>query len=140
MLADSNTWMIYGANGYTGRLIAGRAVAAGQKPILAGRDAPKIEAIAKDLDCSFRVFSLSSAEVTSKHLDGVSAVLHCAGPFSRTAEPMIGACLLAGVDYPPRDCVGPTTFARRFWTIECSTRAHGRGWVWFENTRQSFSA
>lgn len=91
--------MIYGANGYTGRLIAGRAVADGQRPILAGRDAPKIEAVAKELDCSFHVFSLTSAEVTSKHLDGLSAVLHCAGPFSRTAETMIGACLLAGVDY-----------------------------------------
>ncbi len=99
MLADSNTWMIYGANGYTGRLIAGKAVADGQTPILAGRHASKIEAVAKELDSSYRVFSLSSAEATSKHLDGLSAVLHCAGPFSRTAEPMIEACLLAGVDY-----------------------------------------
>ena len=99
MPADSNTWMIYGANGYTGRLIATRAVADGRKPILAGRDASKIEAVAKELGCSFRVFSLSTAEVTSRHLDGLSAVLHCAGPFSRTAESMIGACLLAGVDY-----------------------------------------
>jgi len=99
MQADSNTWMIYGANGYTGRLIAGRAVAQGRKPILAGRDASKVEAVAKELDCSFRVFPLASAGVTAKHLDGLSAVLHCAGPFSRTAEPMMGACLLAGVDY-----------------------------------------
>ncbi len=99
MPADSNTWMIYGANGYTGRLIAATAVADGQKPILAGRDASEIEAVATELGCSFRVFSLSSADKISKHLDGLSAVLHCAGPFSRTAEPMIEACLLAGVDY-----------------------------------------
>ncbi len=30
-------WMIYGANGYTGRLIAVEAVHRGMKPVLAGR-------------------------------------------------------------------------------------------------------
>jgi short subunit dehydrogenase-like uncharacterized protein len=99
MLNDSKTWMIYGANGYTGRLIADRAVANGHKPVLAGRDASKVEAVAKELDCPCRVFSLSSAAAIAAHLDGLSAVLHCAGPFSRTAQPMIEACLLAGVNY-----------------------------------------
>ncbi|MDA1051959.1 MAG: saccharopine dehydrogenase NADP-binding domain-containing protein [Planctomycetota bacterium] len=115
---DSNTWMIYGANGYTGRLIAGRAVADGRKPILAGRDASKIEAVAKELDCPCRVFSLSSAEAIAKHLDGLSAVLHCAGPFSQTAEPMIAACLLAGVDY--LDITGELD------VIEFAARQHDR--------------
>lgn len=118
MPTDANSWMIYGANGYTGRLIAARAVADGWKPILAGRDAVKIEAIAKELDCSCRVFSLTSAEVAAKHLDGVSAVLHCAGPFARTAEPMIGACLLAGVDY--LDITGELD------VIEYAARQHDR--------------
>ncbi|MEO8495663.1 MAG: saccharopine dehydrogenase NADP-binding domain-containing protein [Planctomycetota bacterium] len=99
MLDKSKTWMIYGANGYTGRLIAGRAAAEGWKPVLAGRDAAKIAAIAKELDCPFRVFSLSSVQAAAKHLDGLSVVLHCAGPFSRTAEPMMRACLAAGVNY-----------------------------------------
>ncbi|MDT7790418.1 MAG: hypothetical protein QOF58_8837, partial [Pseudonocardiales bacterium] len=31
------TWMVYGANGYTGRLIAELAVKRGERPILAGR-------------------------------------------------------------------------------------------------------
>jgi saccharopine dehydrogenase (NAD+, L-lysine-forming) len=99
MLANSKPWMIYGANGYTGRLIADRARAEGRSPILAGRDASKIEALSKELACPFRVFSLSSAEAIAKHLVGLSAVLHCAGPFSRTAQQMIEACLIAGVDY-----------------------------------------
>lgn len=96
---NSKTWMIYGANGYTGRLIAGLAVAEGQRPILAGRDAGAVQAIAKELDCPWRVFSLDAADATAKQLEGVAAVLHCAGPFSRTAEPMMRACLLAGVNY-----------------------------------------
>ena len=99
MLNHSKPWMIYGPNGYTGRLIAGRATMEGHKPILAGRDACKIEAISKELDCPLRIFSLSSAEAVAKQLAGLSAVLHCAGPFSRTAPPMIEACLLAGVNY-----------------------------------------
>ena len=32
-------WMIYGANGYTGELIAREAVSRGLKPVLAGRTA-----------------------------------------------------------------------------------------------------
>ena len=99
MTIDSKPWMIYGANGYTGRLIAGRATALGLRPILAGRAASKVEAISKELDCPFRVFSLASAAAIARQLEGVSAVLHCAGPFAQTAQPMIKACLKAGVNY-----------------------------------------
>ena len=99
MQSESKNWMIYGANGYTGRLIAERAVADGRQPILAGRDASQIEALAKELNCPCRVFPLASAAVIAKHLEGLSAVLHCAGPFSQTAQPMIEACLVAGVNY-----------------------------------------
>lgn len=64
MSADSNTWMIYGANGYTGHLIARQAAAEGRNSMLAGRDKSKIETIAKELGCSFRAFSLFSPELT----------------------------------------------------------------------------
>jgi short subunit dehydrogenase-like uncharacterized protein len=43
------TWMIYGANGYTGELVAREAVHRGLKPVLAGRSAAKIEALAAEL-------------------------------------------------------------------------------------------
>ena len=85
-------WMIYGANGYTGELIA--RAAAGEKPLLAGRNAPRIEALARDLGCESRVFG-----VDRPRLDGVSLVLHCAGPFVHTSAPMVRACLEAGVHY-----------------------------------------
>ncbi len=85
-------WMIYGANGYTGELIA-RAAAA-DKPILAGRNAEKIDALAGQLGCEARVFDLDSPR-----LDGVSLVLHCAGPFVHTSAPMVRACLDAGAHY-----------------------------------------
>lgn len=85
-------WMIYGANGYTGQLIA-RAAAA-DRPVLAGRNAERIEGLARELGCQARVFDLDRPR-----LDGVSLVLHCAGPFVHTSAPMVRACLDAGVHY-----------------------------------------
>lgn len=95
----SKTWMLYGANGYTGELIAERAVAAGTKPILAGRRADAIVPIAERLGTEHRVFSLDSPAVVAEHLDGVAAVLLCAGPFSKTSAPVVQACLDTGTHY-----------------------------------------
>ena len=91
--------MVYGANGYTGRRIAGEAASRGLQPVLAGRDASKIEPLAAELNCASRVFSLTTPAEIAGHLEGVAAVLHCAGPFSATAQPMMEACLAAGVHY-----------------------------------------
>ena len=88
------SWMIYGANGYTGELIAREAVRRGERPILAGRTAEKVEPLARELNCEARVFDLDAID-----LSGISLVLHCAGPFSRTSAPMVRACLEAGVHY-----------------------------------------
>lgn len=89
-------WLLYGANGYTGELIAREAVLRGHRPILAGRNADAIEPLARELACESRVFDLADA---AKHLDGVSIVLHCAGPFVHTSKPMVDACLAAGAHY-----------------------------------------
>lgn len=92
-------WMIYGANGYTGRLIAAEAVRRGMRPVLAGRNAEQIAALAAKLACPSRVFGLTTVDGIVRNLHGMQAVLHCAGPFSATAVPMIEACLLAGMHY-----------------------------------------
>ena len=92
-------WMIYGANGYTGRLIAREAVAGGMRPVLAGRNAAEIEKLAAELACPCRVFRLRKVEHIAEQLMGLSAVLNCAGPFSATARPMMEACLQAGTHY-----------------------------------------
>ena len=87
-------FLIYGANGYTGELIAREAVRRGLKPILAGRNAEKLEILAKELGLESRAFPLDRPR-----LDGVDAVLHCAGPFVHTSRPMVRACIDAGVHY-----------------------------------------
>lgn len=93
------TWMIYGANGYTGELIAREAARRGLQPILAGRRPERIEALARELGLQARVFGLDDAHQVATQLQGCGGVLHCAGPFSATAAPMMAACLAAGVHY-----------------------------------------
>ncbi|AXQ30968.1 hypothetical protein D0B54_20800 [Solimonas sp. K1W22B-7] len=93
------SWMIYGANGYTGELIAREAAGRGQKPVLAGRSRERIEALGKELGLETRVFGLDDSGAVAKQLAGMSLVLHCAGPFSATAAPMMEACLLARAHY-----------------------------------------
>ncbi len=88
-------WMLYGANGYTGRLIAAEAVRQGLEPVLAGRS-PNVVALAQDLGLESAVFDLGNA---AAHLAGIESVVHCAGPFSATSRPMVDACLAAGANY-----------------------------------------
>jgi short subunit dehydrogenase-like uncharacterized protein len=92
-------WMIYGANGYTGRLIAEEACRRGMAPFLAGRSAQRVGPLAERLHCLSRVFDLRERAAIAEHLAGLELVLNCAGPFSATAEPMIEACLAARVHY-----------------------------------------
>lgn len=92
-------WMLYGANGYTGRLIAEEALARGMKPTLAGRGQQTIHALAEELGCPAAAFALDDVDQIARRLAGLRAVLNCAGPFSATAAPMMAACLAAGVHY-----------------------------------------
>jgi len=91
--------MIYGANGYTGELAARRAVAAGERPFLAGRSAEAVARLAGALGLEHRVFGLDEGGAVDQGLSGMAAVLHCAGPFSRTAAPMAEACLRGRAHY-----------------------------------------
>lgn len=94
-----DNWLLYGAYGYTGELIAREAVRQGHRPILAGRRSAPLEALAQELALPHRSFHLDNPETLDASLSGVSAVLHCAGPFAHTARPMIEACLHAGCHY-----------------------------------------
>lgn len=91
-------WMIYGANGYTGRLIAREALQRGLSPVLAGRGRAVAE-LAAELGLAHRQFDLGDPEALRGGLDGMGLVLHCAGPFSATCAPMLEACLATGAHY-----------------------------------------
>ena len=91
--------LIYGANGYTGRLITAAAVARGLKPVLAGRDRDALDALAGPLGLTRRVFALDDAATIARQFDGIELLLNCAGPFSRTCAPLLEACLQNKVHY-----------------------------------------
>ncbi|XDD51462.1 trans-acting enoyl reductase family protein [Leptospira sp. WS92.C1] len=99
MAAKKKNWLLYGANGYTGELIARRAVEKGLKPILAGRSEIKIRALAEELGLPFRIFALDNDLEIQNQIGDCLLVLHCAGPFIETAEPMANACIATGVHY-----------------------------------------
>jgi short subunit dehydrogenase-like uncharacterized protein len=92
-------WMIYGAAGYTGELIAREAKARGLSPVLAGRSAEKLAPLARELGLPQRIFELTTPSEIAPHLDGIGLLLHCAGPFAATSRPMLGACLQTKTHY-----------------------------------------
>lgn len=98
-MTDSRPWLLYGATGYTGELIAREAVRRGIHPVLAGRSKAKVEALATELKCRSAVFSLDDHTSMLSSMQDISAVLHCAGPFSATARSMMQACLASHVHY-----------------------------------------
>lgn len=92
-------WMIYGATGFTGALVVAEAVRRGHRPLLAGRSAERLAPIADKYDLPFAAFDLTDAAALASAVAQVKVVYHCAGPFVETAQPMIQACLHAGVHY-----------------------------------------
>lgn len=99
MAADKIDFLIYGAYGYTGELITRVAVEKGNRPLLAGRDETKLKALSYDLKLPYVVFNLTEEEALNRSLQQVKAVIHCAGPFSKTAQLMVYACLRNKVHY-----------------------------------------
>lgn len=95
----ATTFLLYGATGYVGEAAARESVRRGMAPILAGRNAAAVSALARELGLPHRVAALDDPRAVEAMLDGVAAVLHCAGPFLYTSRPMVDACLRTGAHY-----------------------------------------
>jgi short subunit dehydrogenase-like uncharacterized protein len=95
----SSAFLLYGATGFVGDAIARLAIAYGLRPILAGRDAVKLEKLAAELGVECRVFDLRDPHKIEQALKDVAVVLHCAGPYVYTFKPMVEACLRTGTHY-----------------------------------------
>ncbi|MEM8861301.1 MAG: saccharopine dehydrogenase NADP-binding domain-containing protein [Chloroflexota bacterium] len=92
-------WLLYGATGYTGRLIAEHAVKQGHRPTLSGRNPEKLSKLAAELDLDWIACELDNAVKLLGLLKSHDLVLHAAGPFIHTAHPMIKACIAAKTHY-----------------------------------------
>jgi short subunit dehydrogenase-like uncharacterized protein len=94
-----NQFLLYGANGYTGKLIAKLAATYNLQPILAGRTEANIKPLADELQLPYRIIDLDNKEQLENALSEVKLVLHAAGPYVYTAKQMIEACLKTDVHY-----------------------------------------
>jgi len=91
--------LVYGATGYTGKLVAEEASRRGLDVVLAGRNPEKLKAVADSLGLEARPIALSDPPRLHAGLEDVSTVLHIAGPFSETSRPMVDACLATQTHY-----------------------------------------
>ncbi|MGD0375586.1 MAG: saccharopine dehydrogenase NADP-binding domain-containing protein [Streptosporangiaceae bacterium] len=98
-MSGARSWMLYGAAGYTGALIAQHAHDCGHRPLLAGRSAAAITSLAGQFDLPHQALALDDPAALNAALADVDLVLNAAGPFLHTAAPLAEACLNAGVHY-----------------------------------------
>jgi short subunit dehydrogenase-like uncharacterized protein len=92
-------WLLYGAYGYTGRLIVEHALERGLRPVLAGRDEAKTRALAEPLGLEWKAFTVDAPDALREGLRGMRVVLNAAGPFSATWRPVLEAALAERCSY-----------------------------------------
>jgi uncharacterized protein YbjT (DUF2867 family) len=90
---------IYGATGHTGRLVAAELLARGQDLVLAGRNADALKALAEELGAPAHVAPLDDPAALRALVEDATVLIHCAGPFSVTGEPVASAAAEAGCHY-----------------------------------------
>ncbi|MGK7905218.1 MAG: trans-acting enoyl reductase family protein [Hormoscilla sp.] len=119
----SDRILLYGANGYTGSLIARLAVQRGLRPILAGRNEEKIKPLAAYLNLEYRSLALNDTKALEAELQNVVAVLHCAGPFEQTWKAMVTACLRTKTHY--LDITGEWSVFEAIAALDAEAKAAG---------------
>ena len=92
-------FLLYGAYGYTGRLITERCKQQGLRPMLSGRNAQKLAAMHHEFGFDYRAVDLNNQRELHELVARFPVVLHAAGPFVDTAAPMQEACLVTGAHY-----------------------------------------
>ncbi len=92
-------FILYGAYGYTGRLITEGCAEAGLRPLLSGRSEEKLKPLAEEFGFEYRTVDLNDGPALRDLLQMAPLVLHCAGPFTHTAAPMMDACLETSTHY-----------------------------------------
>jgi len=94
-----NKLLIYGATGYTGKIIAARAKKLNIDFEIAGREPDKIRKLAEELAVDYHIFNVDTQYAWKRALEGKQVLINAAGPFKFTGEQAMKACLKAGVHY-----------------------------------------
>jgi NAD(P)-dependent dehydrogenase (short-subunit alcohol dehydrogenase family) len=92
--------VVYGATGHTGRFVVGELLERGFAPVVSGRDAARLEALAGERgEVAVRPATVDDPYSLDRALAGAAAVINCAGPFAVTGGPVVEAALRAGIPY-----------------------------------------
>lgn len=116
-------WMLYGATGYTGRLVIEEALKHGHKPLIAGRNPDKLQALANLYDLDFVAFTLDDVATVTEAISNVDVVYHAAGPFIETSDVMIRACLATKTHY--LDITGELPVFEKTFSYDDAARKNG---------------
>ncbi len=104
--------VVFGATGYTGRLVAERLVAQGARPILAGRHDARVAELAERLGGLETAHADAMRQNSVLDLVGAGDVLvSTVGPFAKWGTPAVRAAVAAGATY--LDSTGEAQFIRR---------------------------
>jgi short subunit dehydrogenase-like uncharacterized protein len=104
----SHTVLLYGATGFSGRLIAAEGQQAGMasqdgtpehRMVLGGRDGNSLKKLADKHKMQYRTFSLDDRDDVRRGLRGVDVLINAAGPFAWTADRLIKGALDEGCHY-----------------------------------------
>jgi saccharopine dehydrogenase-like NADP-dependent oxidoreductase len=100
MTSSNRKVTVYGAYGHTGRFVVAELCERGWTPILAGRDAGKLDELGDAFpELERRLASVTDPSSLDRALDGAVGVINCAGPFLDTAIPILEAALRARIHY-----------------------------------------
>ena len=116
-------WLLYGAYGYTGKLIVEEAVKRGLTPVLAGRKADQVADLAHSYGLDHLVLSLEDEARLVAAVAEFDLVFHAAGPYSHTSEPMVRACLAGRTHY--LDLTGELPVYERNFSLDQQAKDQG---------------
>jgi short subunit dehydrogenase-like uncharacterized protein len=92
---------VYGATGYTGRLVTAELVEAGAELVLSGRNRRKLDALAQNTEgeVAVREATLDDPASLRALLADCAVVVDCAGPFVRYGEPVLATAVETRTHY-----------------------------------------
>jgi short subunit dehydrogenase-like uncharacterized protein len=103
--------VVFGATGYTGRMVAERLAASGAEPVLAGRSPDSVRELADKLGVEWRQADALRRNSVFALVEAGDVLVTTVGPFSRWGEAAVRAAIAAPATYI--DSTGEPAFIRR---------------------------
>lgn len=124
-MAERLPIVVYGASGYTGRLVCRVLADKGVSFAIAGRDKKKLSDLALTLGKPPEVVvaALDDAKALEKMAARARVVLDCAGPFELHGKPVQDAALAAKSHF--LDITGEHRYMRATWARDAEAKARG---------------